>query len=97
MTCTYIGPFSFFTKKKKHRVFGTYFACFSSTNYEAGACDLYRKIVPKHIVSVKNENDPMPMYKSGRGPKWCFLDDGDAQRSKKHLFFQMSWHIEASF
>ena len=73
----YIRSFSFFTKKK--RVFGTYFACFSHTNCEIGACDLYRKIRPKTRFFVKNENDPM--YKSGGGPKWCFLDIGDAHRS----------------
>ena len=42
------------------------------------------KYVPKHVFFVKNENDPM--CTSGGGQKWCILDDGDARRSKKHLF-----------
>ena len=88
----YIGSFSFFTKKKqkkKSRVFGTYFSCFSCTNYEIVACDLYKKIRPKtRFFLWKTKMTPCTNQEVGQsGVFW----------TTETLSVQMSWHIEGKF
>ena len=76
----YIGSFLFFTKN-------VFWEQFPYTNHRPQSQNLYRKnrqnTSQKHVLLVKTK---MTLWNYGGGPKWCFLDIGDARRSKKHLF-----------